>query len=517
MKTKDYFTTYVWTVEQTGIVNIIRMKYLNFEKKFFKSGNESSFQIRTIENFDDSMKWSIIEANVLFFRKKQYVPIAMPAANFTLFKENINKCVCVFSACQELVDNAEIKAMLADLGYEFKADSERQTLDKQAFDYYTSLMQNIPILKDYTDGWDEELIEEEFETDKDISQAYLAIKQQNDTVKFCSVLFSVWGVLISKILKWSELLQAGYFGKNITKSLFLIKSEDNANISKVIENTEKQMKFIRMLPDIQTSVAEDIAGYSFERFIPVIHDFTRLQTNQSSLNYQLQENSLTYYSAENLKAPLCIKYLVKDDNLVFRYSYNKVIFKNLNVEKVHMAFMNIMKRCINKDALSPEVFTNISVPAESNQNELRRLNQLKVAMDSIKILHCLKDEEKNKLLDYANIMIAELEDKLVLPNEPINKVGFLLSGKVSAERIDKDSCVKPLFLLKSGSMIGLEGMLESRTSKDLYSVTSDKAYILYIRVGAFKTICNAHPEIYQSILQSYEDRLEKFKKLWLLS
>ncbi|MGL4914236.1 MAG: Crp/Fnr family transcriptional regulator [Romboutsia sp.] len=133
---------------------------------------------------------------------------------------------------------------------------------------------------------------------------------------------------------------------------------------------------------------------------------------------------------------------------------------------------------------------------------------IKYDIDKITIFKEIKEETKEKLVQIGTIKNINKKSMLFFEKENINKVYFLLEGKVSIFKISEAGERKVIFILKQGEMIN-EILLSKNNTSAVGCEAFEKSTILEYSIDDFVNIVESDFKLTKNLLSYMERRTRR--------
>lgn len=129
-------------------------------------------------------------------------------------------------------------------------------------------------------------------------------------------------------------------------------------------------------------------------------------------------------------------------------------------------------------------------------------------IDKIHIFEGMKESTKNQLIQYGKISILNKKTILFHEKENINKIYFLIEGKVSIFKMSENGERKVIFILKQGEMVN-EILLNNHNTSTVGCEAFEKSFILEYNINDFISIIENDFILTKNILAYMERRTRR--------
>lgn len=528
---KHYYNTYVFFADKTEIISNIKERYKRLLKRnielcttYFtdEHGNinasinyeyDSFVPVRDIGFMSDYDKNSIIDGYVTSYRKMIYDPRTMYLSKITIFKESLVGYYCVVTLCDaifEVIDFDEFYNVLEiDEKYLIKNDNK---FDK-AISHYNSTFKFVDCHYEREER-EENILYEQFVLNKDILRDFdqKAIK---DVKVRHAILFGIWAMMLCKVFKQESIVVGELFAGNKKQSLSLYDLKKSNQISDMIEQVMHQNVMLDEISGFSIESINKAVGKNASDFAAVVLDLSYFQNTMVDISRIRNGGVDCYDTVASICPPLKISFKREKENILIQYAYDPRVFKNVNIESLHALFGALFSAILENK--SDGILSKLEIDNNGGMNELRMIDIKRRIIKNCDVFMNLSPKEIIQLQEVSKICQYDIGRTIINPNVKTDEVMIIIVGRISEERQSKDGEIKPLLLLKEEDVFGIENAFYGMAANDMYTVESQQSLVLSIPVSKIIELANNNPLIYTNLLSVFSNRMEKFKRLWLMN
>lgn len=192
------------------------------------------------------------------------------------------------------------------------------------------------------------------------------------------------------------------------------------------------------------------------------------------------------------------------------YIYMQESLNECSMEDVHHAFCRMLHASLLGKYQEHVPDIPKTVPEKI---EKRKLDAKAATLKKLRIYADYSDEDIKRVAKDYEVVFRREEQTVIEADTKITKLYVPVSGRIEANRFAKGQTL-PLYLLKEGDFIGLEGLCEGIENHVGFRVRSENAVMLAIDVDIFMKEAKKHPQILLYLLGQQSVRLDKFERLW---
>lgn len=539
------YHTYVWYYNSLFSVNRMRDKYINMLKEHpvllplyalnYKNSEDgiavydSSFQIKVIEAYDKIARIELITSVVHNVRKAVYDVNKMYPTQLQVFDLGDQEYICVLSFTKAMEAFISEKLFCQNLGIKIYNQVSEEIFPNKAKLYLVKKFSSLPQSLSYGDMISEDdTITEAFAIDKSVMEL-LKKRDKGDAMVIKKLAMTLWSIVIGKTFKQDHLVSAVTTDELQKLPVAIINHDLTKGFAELVNDTKDALDSYNEYAGCSVNDFENELKTTISDSISVLHDFS-LFKEYVDLKKLEEGYVIKMPSLAEISAALSINYQYKNGEGAIVYNYSKDVFKDVDLKALHDSFISVLYQVLNKaygsgEAIKSEEEAVKNVNANNvegvdkienvNSNRLQQL--MFAAITECGVFNICTSNEKKYVADNANLKTYSMGQNLILPNIKYDTIRIIVDGKVSMERMDKEGYLKPLMLLRKNEIIGFDSLYSPFVSADVYTVTSDKCYLVEIPINVVKQIAATHVGIAFDLMKIVSDRGEKFKKLWMLN
>lgn len=217
---------------------------------------------------------------------------------------------------------------------------------------------------------------------------------------------------------------------------------------------------------------------------------------------------------EIANVPLFVTFRFHENEKIIQYEYDSGFFDGINIEGFNEAVCALVDSYIEEAEVEPDVMAM-----------LHKKNDLKEKIDAIKmkflgdlpIFEGYSKSELARISQKFDIKQAFSQQPVIEKGRNIDRLYFLVYGKMELSGKDLEGLIKPLCVIKEKDIFGLESLGVDKDSKINYSGLSDACVYMTIKTEEILNEAKNHPAIMPQLFEIQNKMLTKFQRLWMMS
>lgn len=272
-----------------------------------------------------------------------------------------------------------------------------------------------------------------------------------------------------------------------------------------------QYDYAKRCDNCTNSLITKKAGYDYTEYAHVTIEYFDEHMYDDFLKTMNFKDNYCIPPYENENVPIVIRTDIVGGKVVMTYEYNKDYISDSDIFIMHEHFIeNMHKRFIGENEEA-----NSLGKALSDVDLRRREAGLRI-MSKLSFFNTYQASELNNLVGKLEIKHLYMQQYVIREGADVDGIYIPVSGAVEVSMKDEEAYYKPLMLVGTGDVIGIESMLTNNTSKVAYHINSNDAIFFYISKAQFEKEVAKKPELMIKLLDIQSERLARFQKLWSL-
>lgn len=506
------------TIFRTGYYDYTESKRL----KFVIKNRKNIISVRDISTRTNSEKKKIIDNFILTERKRKYDPYKMFPISITVFKQDDDDFLCFLSIGElqecEMQEKIILYTLFGESSYEkleVGTGTERKGRIQSSL-YWKAVLKDLPnTVRSRKKYLDTGIGTEIKALNKEMTQI-LWDYSEKDSRKLKAVLLAVWGIILHKYYDVTDIIMGDVSEAGRLK-VIPIRVMQYAKVRENLADIRKQ---------IQQGVLHDV--FSFHEMeteinikvhpcMPVIQNFCELEVQN---DFTANIEGKTIYKIESYElpqVPLFIDYNMDESAICLSYSYDRRIYNNNDIRQLHDTFLKLANGMLN---LMQEVSVHSVVPEMKKQAvmfEEEAVLQEKIScMQSLPLFCGYYAKELRELAKKCRVADYRMGDTIIANQAAVESLYLVMDGKVEVSRLDGERYLRPLQILKTKAVFGIESLLHDNLSENNYTAYSDTVKLLEIPRDVLREESMSHCGILQELLEIQSKQLSKFQTLWTM-
>ena len=215
---------------------------------------------------------------------------------------------------------------------------------------------------------------------------------------------------------------------------------------------------------------------------------------------------------QTFDTPLFVQCSFEEGSLVMTYIYDRAGMQDADMENLHLNFSSVLDVFFRKRQ-DVEVLRLHGIAAV--EASMKREKLITAWMQNQEVFQKVPMELIEELYQTSALSYPAYFQVIMTKGTPLQRVFFLVKGKMGVMGNSPDGYANPLYMLKKGEMFGIEAVLEGAVSPVHYRAQSNDVVILSFDRDVFWEICQKQPQVYECLLKIQSERLHRMEKLWL--
>lgn len=486
-----------------------------------------TYKTNTLLSIQDiSMRSKIEKSQILenFISNKRmqiYEPDKRLPLYINFFKVENNEIVCFVTICEKLACDINKDKILEELfGI---TECEELQLDRgikketwvNTLNYWQKAL--IPLPANVNRIQSKNDIETSiYALDNDIVQTLKKYCDEND-ISMKSMFMSIWGLMYCKYMDRKNVMIGDiHVGGKLT--LVPVKVNRSNVLIETIQEVQEQVENSHIYDGCTLVELENKLYFETSKLIPIIHNCTEKEDMGVMLAYMIPKKLYQLHPINMPVVPLLVSYNLISVIARVKYTYDKEVYKDIDVEKLHACFVSVLEsfaKNIDEGNIKDEK-CEIVQDKKTTNDKMKLTAQKALYMKKSKIFGSFMIEELLKLAEKSKLIYLQMGDEVVKEEKSVKYLYIVGDGKIEVSKTDMEGYVKNLQILKAGDIFGIESVLKAAISQNTYAAYGELVKLIAIPVEEMKQIVRLHPEIMQELLEIQFEQTSKFQRLWLL-
>ena len=294
-------------------------------------------------------------------------------------------------------------------------------------------------------------------------------------------------------------------------SIYPVRISNSDSIESEIEKLDAKMKMATKYGYMEEEEAMKIFGNEFKKHFHVQFHFFDVDKIKESDEWLLVND--IYYDGG---VGLTIRYNFTGNASYINYIFEKDLFHNTQIERVHDMYIEYLKELVSNRNMSIDV-RDFDIEVEDENAYIQKMHNIVIeAIASSKIFSICSKEHIRKLSMNSTVQNLVVDDEILREGDGIDSICIISEGKIEESVTASDGIGKSLRILSEGNIIGYETLTSKNIIKRTYIVASDEATLVWIPRKDVMEVLKEDNKICSAILENVKDHLWKIESLWLM-
>lgn len=222
-------------------------------------------------------------------------------------------------------------------------------------------------------------------------------------------------------------------------------------------------------------------------------------------------------SFDTRNADFGIYFGMNSSGLNMEFVYNNAVFTKNQMELLQQGFLAVLRQVAQKPKIqiceikmpSIEQINSAAVDEKTIKAEIREF------LGQVALFHNLSDLVIEELVNLAKMEYFVEGDVICSEGARQEKLYVIYAGNVEISRSAQNGWAGTLKILKRGSILGYEGILDQRPSSVRAETLIGDARIITISNKELSIIMRKNFDLVINVMSELNDQVNKFQKLWI--